>query len=72
MKAGAKLWKAFSLSKICTKKVLHFLLGDRNEHQITAEDLREFGLAKIYDSFGEKVIREARAFLLKETLRQIQ
>lgn len=72
VRAGAKLWKAFSLSKICTKKVLHFLLGDRNEHQITAEDLREFGLTKIYDSFGEKVIREARAFLLKETLRQIQ
>lgn len=36
MRAAVKLWKTFSLSKICTKKVLHFLLGDRNEHQITA------------------------------------
>ena len=35
VKAGIKLWKTFSQSKICTKKVLHFLLGDRNEHQIT-------------------------------------
>ena len=35
VKVAAKLWRAFSQSKICTKKVLHFLLGDRNEHQIT-------------------------------------
>ena len=35
VKVAAKLWRAFSQSKVCTKKVLHFLLGDRNEHQIT-------------------------------------
>jgi hypothetical protein len=35
VKVAAKLWRAFSQSKICTKKILHFLLGDRNEHQIT-------------------------------------
>jgi len=38
--AASKLWKIFAQSKICTKKVLHFLLGVRNEHQITTEDLR--------------------------------
>lgn len=36
VKAAVKLWKIFAQSKICTKKVLHFLLGERNEHQITA------------------------------------
>jgi len=36
VKVAAKLWKAFSQSKICTKKILHFLLGDKNEHEITA------------------------------------
>jgi len=30
MRAAAKLWKIFEQSKICTKKVLHFLLGERN------------------------------------------
>jgi len=40
VRAAAKLWKVFAQSKICTKKVLHFLLGERNEHQITTEDLR--------------------------------
>lgn len=72
MKVAAKLWRAFSQSKICTKKVLHFLLGDRNEHQITNEDLRQFGFAKIYDSCGDKVVREARRFMLEEVLRQIK
>lgn len=65
VKVGAKLWRAFSQSKICTKKILHFLLGDRNEHQITNEDLRQFGFAKIYETFGDKVTRESRIFLLK-------
>lgn len=72
LKAATKLWKIFSSSKVCTKKVLHFLLGDKNEHQTTAEDLREFGFSKLYEHYGEKVIRDARVFLLQETLRQIQ
>ena len=71
LKAATKLWKVFSSSKICTKKVLHFLLGDHNEHKTTAEDLRVFGFSKLYDHYGERIIREARVFLLRETLRQI-
>ena len=40
LKAATKLWKVFSSSKVCTKKVLHFLLGDKNEHKTTTEDIR--------------------------------
>ena len=72
VKVAAKLWKAFSQSKICTKKILHFLLGDKNEHKITIEDLRQFGFAKIYDSYGEKLVRESRVFMMQEVLRQIK
>lgn len=49
MKVAAKLWKSFKQSAISTKKVLHYLLGAKNEHKITEAGLKEFGLHKIYD-----------------------
>jgi hypothetical protein len=30
-----KLWKSFKSSSISTKKILHYLLGEKNEHPIT-------------------------------------
>jgi hypothetical protein len=32
---GAKLWKIFKNSPISTKKILHYLLGEKNEHPIS-------------------------------------
>ena len=49
MKVAAKLWKSFKQSAISTKKVLHYLLGAKNEHKITEAGLKEFGFHKIYD-----------------------
>ena len=65
-------WKVFKNSSNSTKKILHFLLGERNEHKITEAGLKEVGLHKVYEEFGEKVMREARNFLADETLRQIK
>jgi hypothetical protein len=46
--AAAKLWKTFKNSNVSTKKILHFLLGEKNEHAISDEGLKEYGLLKIY------------------------
>ena len=37
---ASRLWKAFKASTISTKKVLHFLLGEKNEHAITDNGLK--------------------------------
>jgi hypothetical protein len=71
-RAAARLWKVFKNSSNSTKKILHFLLGERNEHKITEAGLKEVGLHRVYEEFGEKVMREARNFLADETLRQIK
>jgi hypothetical protein len=34
------MWKIFKNSSISTKKILHFLLGEKNEHRITEEGIR--------------------------------
>lgn len=70
--AGARLWKVFKQSNFSTKKILHFLLGEQNEHKVTEGGLKEYGLLKVYEEYGEEVMREARNYLGKETLRQIQ
>lgn len=62
----------FKQSAISTKKALHYLLGERNEHKITDGGLKEFGLLKIYEEHSEKVMKEARGYLASETLRQIK
>lgn len=69
--AAARLWKHFKNSTVSTKKILHYLLGERNEHPINEAGLKEYGLTKIYDAYGEQTMREARTYLAQETLRQI-
>ena len=49
--AGAKLWKTFKNSNVSTKKILHFLLNEKNEHPITEAGLKEYGLLRTYDSY---------------------
>jgi hypothetical protein len=71
-KVAAKLWKAFKQSSTSTKKVLHYLLGERNEHKITEAGLKEFGLSKIYEEAGDSLAAEARKYLASETMRQIE
>ena len=47
-KVAAQLWKAFKSTSVSTKKILHYLLGERNEHKVTEAGLKEYGLSKIY------------------------
>lgn len=49
--AAARLWKTFKNSTVSTKKILHFLLGEKNEHPISEEGLKEYGLLKIYEAY---------------------
>lgn len=61
--AAAKLWKTFKNSSVSTKKVLHFLLGEKNEHPITDAALKEYGLLKTYDAYDPETMRQARIYL---------
>ena len=47
----------FKNSSISTKKILHYLLGEKNEHPITQEGLKEYGFQKIYEAYDEKKLR---------------
>jgi hypothetical protein len=38
--AATRLWKYFKSSHISTKKLLHYLLGELNEHKITEAGLK--------------------------------
>ena len=69
--AAAKLWKTFKNSSVSTKKVLHFLLGEKNEHRITEAGLKEYSLHKTYDAYDSETMLEARLYLQREVLRQI-
>jgi hypothetical protein len=48
------------------------LLGEKNEHRITEHGIKEYGLHKIYEAYGEKLVRDARVYLASEALRQIK
>jgi len=52
--------------------MLHYFLGDNNEHKITKEGLKEYGLTKINEVYGENLMKEARSFLAASTLIQIR
>jgi len=43
------MWKVFRSSTVCTKKILHYLLGDENEHKVNDQGLKKVGLKKIFD-----------------------
>jgi len=69
---GTRLWRTFQASSVATKKVLHYLLGEKNEHRITEQGIKECGLHKIYEAHDEDTLRQARIYLANETLRQIR
>ena len=66
------MWKIFKNSSVSTKKILHYLLGERNQHKITEDGIKQYGLQKIFETHGERLMREARIYLARETLRQIK
>lgn len=68
---ACRLWRTFQASSVSTKKVLHYLLGEKNEHRITEQGLKECGFQKIYEAHDEETLRQARVYLANETLRQI-
>ena len=69
---AVRLWRTFQASSVSTKKVLHYLLGEKNEHKINEQGLKECHLHKIYEAHDEESLRQARLFLAAETLQQIK
>lgn len=72
VQAAHKMWRIFKKSKCHIKKILHFMLGAKNEHQISSSALRSFGLFRVYQEFDEATLTEARVFLSQEVQRQLE
>jgi len=54
-----------------TKKILHFVFNEKNEHQIKEQELKTYGLLGVYQHYGEEVISQAKNYLSKLAIDQI-
>ena len=66
------MWQIFKKSSSNTKKTLHFLMGQKNEHPITDANLKECHLYHLYHQKGEDTMRKAREFLTALVLEQVR
>ncbi len=67
-----KLWKIFKDSTVTAKKMLHYILGQKNEHVINFKLLQKYGFREIYQAYPEYMINQAKAFLRIEALNQLK
>ncbi len=67
-----KLWKIFKESTVTAKKMLHYILGEKNEHSINFKLLDKYGFRDVYEEYPEWLINEAKAFLRIEALNQLK
>lgn len=44
-----KLWKIFKESTVTAKKMLHYILGEKNEHSINLKLLEKYGFREVYE-----------------------
>ena len=61
--AAHQLWRAYVECPNKTRKILHFLFNENNEHKIKEKDLHAYGLWKIYEEHGSRVISKAKNYL---------
>lgn len=69
--AALEIWAAYSRGDIKTKRILHFVFNEKNEHMINDPELKTYGLWSIYHTYGEEVISQAKAFLSKLAIDQL-
>jgi hypothetical protein len=54
-----------------TKRVLHFVFNERNEHSINEPELRTYGLLEIHQRYGQDVVSQAKNYISKLAIDQI-
>jgi hypothetical protein len=69
--AARDLWRIYSAGDVKTKKILHFIFNEKNEHSINDCELRAYGLWEVYQQYGPGVISKAKNYLSKLALDQI-
>ena len=49
--AARDIWRAYVEGEIKTKKILHFVFNEKNEHSVTEAELKAYGLLDVYHSY---------------------
>ena len=70
-KAAMELWEGFKKSPCLKKKILHYVLGDKNEYEVTAAGLKETSLKEVYAHFDHETLRKARIVLAEQVQEQL-
>ena len=52
--------------------MLHYILGEKNEHSINTKLLDRYGFREVYEAYPDWLINEAKAFLRVEALNQLK
>lgn len=50
--AATEIWKQYLTLEIKTKRILHYIFNENNEHVINDSELHTYGLWEIYQSYG--------------------
>lgn len=70
-KVAHQLWIKYFLSDIKTKKILHSVFNERNEHQSSEAELRVYDFWELYQTYGEKMLNMAKDHLSRIAIEQI-
>lgn len=70
--AARDIWRAYVEGEIKTKKILHFVFNEKNEHAVTEAELKNYGLLDVYQLYDMEVISEAKNYLSKLASDQIR
>lgn len=69
--AARDIWRAYVGGDIKTKKILHFVFNEKNEHQVTEAELKAYGLLEVFQLYEMEVIVKAKNYLSRLAIDQI-
>lgn len=69
--AASEIWKQYTSLEIKTKRILHYIFNENNEHVINNSELQTYGLWGIYQEYGVETFNKAKTFLSKLAIDQI-
>jgi hypothetical protein len=70
-KVAVEIWKAYERSEIRTKRILHFVFNERNEHAVNEPELKTYGMWHILKEYGEEALCNAKNYLAKLAIDQL-
>jgi hypothetical protein len=70
-KVAQEIWAQYISLDIKTKRILHYIFNERNEHVINEAELRTYRLLDLYQLHGPEVFNRAKIYLSKLAIDQI-